>query len=131
MPGFSHEIISPRDPASGLPTGKRQHKPVLVTKPIDSGSPLLMEQFLQGVILYSVRVESFRQSGRTSPMKLYYTLELLMHVSSYSLSQEETPTRRNQAHEVREHVSFTYQKITWTWADGSEQSDVWELEPYK
>ena len=25
--GFSHEIISPRDPASGLPTGKRQHKP--------------------------------------------------------------------------------------------------------
>jgi hypothetical protein len=22
-----HEITSPRDPASGLPTGKRQHKP--------------------------------------------------------------------------------------------------------
>ena len=22
-----HEIVSPRDPASGLPTGKRQHKP--------------------------------------------------------------------------------------------------------
>ncbi|HZF48038.1 MAG TPA: type VI secretion system tube protein Hcp, partial [Polyangiaceae bacterium] len=23
----SHEIMSPRDPASGLPTGKRMHKP--------------------------------------------------------------------------------------------------------
>lgn len=23
----AHEIISPRDPASGLPTGKRMHKP--------------------------------------------------------------------------------------------------------
>jgi bacteriocin-like protein len=23
----SHEIVSPRDPASGLPTGKRMHKP--------------------------------------------------------------------------------------------------------
>src|SRR5215213_2996325 len=27
----SHEIVSPRDPASGQPTGKRLHKPVVVT----------------------------------------------------------------------------------------------------
>jgi hypothetical protein len=26
-----HEITSPRDPASGLPTGKRMHKPVSFT----------------------------------------------------------------------------------------------------
>lgn len=24
------EVVSPRDPASGLPTGKRQHKPITV-----------------------------------------------------------------------------------------------------
>ena len=29
--GFSHEVISPRDAASGMPTGKRQHKPVSTT----------------------------------------------------------------------------------------------------
>lgn len=28
--GFDHEITSPRDPASGLPTGK-QHKPITIT----------------------------------------------------------------------------------------------------
>jgi type VI secretion system secreted protein Hcp len=27
----SHEIVSPRDPASGLPTGKRMHKPFTTT----------------------------------------------------------------------------------------------------
>jgi hypothetical protein len=46
------EVVSPRDPASGLatgkrdaasglPTGKRQHKPVSVTKELDKSSPLL------------------------------------------------------------------------------------------
>jgi len=30
--GFSHEVVSPRDAASGLPTGKRQHKPVRMSK---------------------------------------------------------------------------------------------------
>jgi type VI protein secretion system component Hcp len=39
---LEEEIISPRDAASGLPTGKRQHKPVSVTKPIDKSTPLLM-----------------------------------------------------------------------------------------
>jgi hypothetical protein len=29
--GTTHEIVSPRDSASGLPTGKRQHKPFVIT----------------------------------------------------------------------------------------------------
>jgi len=34
-------LVSPRDAASGLPTGKRQHKPVRTTRPVDKASPLL------------------------------------------------------------------------------------------
>jgi len=34
-----HGIVSPRDPASGLPTGKRQHGDIVITKEIDKGSP--------------------------------------------------------------------------------------------
>src|SRR6185436_4825615 len=37
----SHEVVSPRDPASGLPTGKRMHKPFVITKELDKSSPLL------------------------------------------------------------------------------------------
>ena len=33
-----HEIVSPRDAASGLPTGKRQHKPFVITKEIDKSN---------------------------------------------------------------------------------------------
>ena len=33
------EIVSPRDAASGLPTGKRMHKPVVFTKELDKSTP--------------------------------------------------------------------------------------------
>jgi type VI secretion system Hcp family effector len=36
------EIVSPRDAASGLPIGKRQHRPVTITKTLDKSSPELM-----------------------------------------------------------------------------------------
>ena len=32
-------VTSPRDPASGLPTGKRMHKPIVITTTIDKSSP--------------------------------------------------------------------------------------------
>lgn len=36
-----NEVTSPRDAASGLPTGKRQHKPMTITKELDKSSPTL------------------------------------------------------------------------------------------
>ena len=39
--GDAAGIVSPRDPASGLPTGKRQHNDIVITKPIDKASPQL------------------------------------------------------------------------------------------
>jgi type VI protein secretion system component Hcp len=63
-------------------------------------------------------------------MELHYTLTLGdAQISNYSLSQQETPTRRNEAHEVREQIGFAYRTIQWTWSDGTQLSDVWELEP--
>jgi prepilin-type processing-associated H-X9-DG protein len=38
-----YSIVSPRDSASGLPTGKRQHKPMVITKEWDKATPLLMQ----------------------------------------------------------------------------------------
>ena len=36
---FEYEVKAPRDAASGLPTGKRQHKPMTITKEWDKSSP--------------------------------------------------------------------------------------------
>jgi len=36
-------LIAPRDSASGLPTGKRQHKPIMVVKEWGAASPALIQ----------------------------------------------------------------------------------------
>ena len=44
-------IVSPRDSASGLPTGKRMHKPFVITKELDRSSPMASDDWtkrLQG-----------------------------------------------------------------------------------
>ena len=44
----SVSIVSPRDAASGLPTGKRMHKPFVITKELDKSSPKLAEAVAKG-----------------------------------------------------------------------------------
>lgn len=51
---FALEIISPRDAASGLPTGKRMHKPFVITKEIDKSSPLIARAFYKNDIIPEV-----------------------------------------------------------------------------
>jgi hypothetical protein len=41
---FEQEVVSPRDAASGLPTGKRMHKPFVITKELDKSSPMMVRE---------------------------------------------------------------------------------------
>jgi type VI secretion system secreted protein Hcp len=110
LTGYSHEIVSPRDPASGLPTGKRMHKPLTITKEIDKSTPLLLNALTTNENLTSV-VLSLTQNGKQAA-----TVKLTnASVSGYA------------AHGLTETWSFTYQKITWTWVDGGiTAEDDWE-----
>lgn len=45
---YRTQIISPRDSQSGLPTGKRQHSPFLLTIPDATEAPELLASFLSG-----------------------------------------------------------------------------------
>jgi type VI secretion system secreted protein Hcp len=40
---FDMAIEAPRDASSGLATGKRQHKPLVITKEVDTASPKLLQ----------------------------------------------------------------------------------------
>lgn len=106
----SHEILSPRDAASGLPTGKREHKPITITKRIDKTSPLFLDALVQNENLSTVLL-TIQIGGQDA-----YTIKLTnAEVSDY------------QQHGSNETFSFTYQKITWTWLDGGiTASDDWE-----
>lgn len=128
---MEHEIVSPRDAASGLPTGRRQHKPLTIVKPIDKATPLLMKLLTNNesatVTLKFFRADSSTVGGGGKPEQ-YYTITLTNAAVS-SIRDWKPNTRDVSADRAGdlEEISFTYQKITWTWTDGGiTHEDDWE-----
>jgi type VI secretion system secreted protein Hcp len=116
--GWSHELVSPRDSTSGLPTGKRQHVPFTITKPIDKASVPMAQAMVMNENLTSVVLRAWRTTP-SGKEQHYYTVKL----TNASISQIQSEMLNNQYAEnmkleVREHVSFTYQSIEWTWEEG-------------
>jgi type VI secretion system secreted protein Hcp len=98
----SHEIISPRDPASGLPTGKRQHKPLTITMAVGASTPQMLNALVTNEILSTVLLDV---AGET------------IKLTNASLSDY-------QQHGGAATFSFTYQKIEWTVGTASTTDDL-------
>lgn len=104
----SHEIVSPRDAASGLPTGKRQHKPFVITKELDRSSPLLHQALVLNENISSFELTIVQPKSNTPA----YTVRLT------NASIASIKTLVGEDGKVVEQVAFTYQKIEWQWIDG-------------
>jgi type VI secretion system secreted protein Hcp len=128
----SHEIVSPRDPASGLPTGKRMHKPFVITKELDKSSPLLYNVLVNNENVPDWKLEfwtpQLSAAGGVGAEKQHYTVELLnANIASISFRMLNNKNPELMRYSEYEEVAFTYQKITWTWKDGGITSmDDWE-----
>jgi type VI secretion system secreted protein Hcp len=119
---FQHEVASPREAASGQATGKRQHKPLVITKEIDKSSPLLMAALTKNENLNEVTLTFYRPDKATGANELWYTITLKdAHVSDIK------STWVSEKKMSLEELSFTYEKIKWTFADGNvTHEDSWE-----
>lgn len=116
---LSHEIISPRDAASGLPTGKRQHKPFSITKQIDKSSPSLFKACIEGEPV-NVEITTFlRTGGRFIPF-VTVRLDNAFVATIGPQSADDRPT---------EEVAFYYNKISFSYAEtGTTVEDFWSGE---
>ena len=118
---FHHEIVSPRDSASGLPTGKRQHKPLTITKEIDKSTPVLLQVLVNNENLTEVILRFYGPDSKgTGVEKLVYTIKLT-NASIISIADDmlNNKTEEGIKMPVLEMLSFSYQKIEWVWTDGS------------
>ena len=123
----NHEVISPRDAASGLPTGKRQHKPFTITKEVDKSSPLLYNALVKNENITAWKLQYYAPSSAGEENQ-HYTVELV-NCSIAGIKHEMLNNKypENMQHKEREHIAFCYQKITWTWMDGGiTADDDWE-----
>ncbi len=110
---LSHEIISPRDPQTGLPTGRRVHSPLTVTMPWGPATPLFLGALASNENLIAVTVNLLGNGATVATIKLTNA-----SVASYAEAGE------------RVTFSFAYQKIEWTWLDGGITAmDDWQTSP--
>ena len=116
---FNHEVLSPRDAATGLPTGKHQHKVLTITKEIDRSTPLLMNALVTNENLRKWELRFWRPSP-SGIEKQFFTIQLLYaNISDIRMEMLDNTYPENINHKEREHISFTYQRITWTYEDGA------------
>jgi type VI secretion system secreted protein Hcp len=106
----SHEIVSPRDPATGLPTGKRQHKPIALTMAWGPSTPHFLNALANNENLSFFRLSLLSDGQEVARIEL----------TNASVAQFDE-------HGDNVTFQFTYQKIQWTWLDPNVAAeDDWE-----
>ncbi|MBT8489523.1 MAG: Hcp family type VI secretion system effector [Deltaproteobacteria bacterium] len=124
---LDHTIEIPRDTHSGLPTGKRIHLPMTTTKEMDKSSPKLYQALTSGEQLSEVLLDFYRISPTGTEEKYFTTKLENAIIVSIEAFYPETFLPANEPYKHMEKVSFTYEKIIWTWQpDGIEAEDSWK-----
>ena len=97
-----------------------------ITKEIDKSSPKLFQALTSGEQMKTVSLEYYRISPKGTEEK-YYTVKLSNAIMTNIRSWTPNclaPANQQMGH--MEDVSFTYEKITWTFEpDGIEAEDSW------
>lgn len=130
----SHSIVSPRDPQSGLPTGKRMHKPWVFTKELDKSSPILFNllctnENITSAIFKFWAPQTKGGAGAGSEVQNYTVKLTNANIASYDFRQANIRHPDLVKFAEYEEVALTYQKIEWTWHDGNISAvDDWETQ---
>lgn len=98
-------IVSPRDPQSGLPTGQRMHKPLVMTFQMSDVNEM-RAALASGELLPAVRVE-FVRAQPDGKLEQYMTYELQnAHITAYKAHPS------GGGKQGTAEITFTYEKFT-------------------
>jgi type VI secretion system secreted protein Hcp len=122
---FDTNVVIPRDPQSGQPTGLRVHKPAQLRVAFSKASPMLWQALAAGETL-QIAV-SFYRTAMTGQQEKYFTISytdcLLVEGRGY-VPDVIDEKFKNYPH--MEAWDFTYRKVDWTHEKaGTSGSDDW------
>ncbi|BBH16944.1 hypothetical protein Back2_12310 [Nocardioides baekrokdamisoli] len=116
---ISDGLTSPRDAASGLPTGQLQHSQIRVSMLAGPQTVRLIQSLTTNEVLTSCQFWFYRPSP-TGAQTNYLRIQLSnAGIGSYTLTGVANS-------KVGTTFTFTYQHIAWTWTQGGvTASDTW------
>jgi type VI secretion system secreted protein Hcp len=113
--GFSSNCLIPIDPNSGVATGSRMYRPVVITKFFDSASPLLWGALAQNKVLSEVLCEFYRPDPAGMPKpQLFFKIK--WSNVTFVDGKGYTPLvidPNNSFYQYIEDWSFTFKKVEW------------------
>jgi len=120
---WGQEIVVPIDQATGQATGKRQHKPLVIRKPVDGLSPLLYQALATNEVLSNLTIRVFKGSKA-----LLFTIKLT-NARVIRAAKEANADNKIDTVDL-EKFEFVYQTIEWTDAkSGAVSEDSWNEGP--
>jgi type VI secretion system secreted protein Hcp len=114
-----HELSSPRDPRTGLPMGPLMHNPIRITKELDKSSPLLERVMTTNENLTTWELQFWALSPTLGTEIQHYTMRLTnANIAGIEFHMPNNKHPDLQRYTEFEEVTFTYQRIDWTWTEG-------------
>ncbi|MFW9995505.1 MAG: type VI secretion system tube protein TssD [Candidatus Odinarchaeota archaeon] len=125
---YSHNLYTPTDAASGLPTGKRVHGPITMVIQFDKSAPLLYTAWSTNEKLTEVIIRFYRPNPAGDGTTQQYFTVTLENAAIRSIRDFQQNTMNPDSYmSLAKEISLVYQKITWTWEpEGLESTDDWE-----
>jgi type VI secretion system secreted protein Hcp len=110
---FDFMVVSPRDAASGLPTGKLQHRPLVLTKELAPSTPQLLQALAQGEAL-EVLLDCYGQVA-AEPFALAHSIKLTnAKVASVDFAMLDNKRPALAQYKEFEQVALTFETLEWT-----------------
>jgi type VI secretion system secreted protein Hcp len=125
---YQHGVETPRDQATGQPTGKRKYTPIKVVKRIDKASPLIISacatnESIDGTFKF------FRPNPKgDGTTEQFFTVKITNgNIASVKQMLHDTLDAQFKHYAPLEEVTFTFQKIEWTYTNGGiTAADDWQ-----
>lgn len=116
-----HSIVSPRDVATGMASGKRQHLPITLTKETDNTSPFFYQLISRNELIPKAEIFFFgfgTQGGLTTGREtnLYKITLTKAFVSKIEFAgHTDEAAKDGDRLPLTEKVSLVYELIQWEW----------------
>jgi type VI secretion system secreted protein Hcp len=132
---FTMGVTSPRDPATGQASGKRQHQPITIVKAWGAASPQGLTACANNEVLSEVEIEFTRQSA-TGQDVIYQTVRLtnasFAQIARFTGRPDGTEDTPSSGHSGTSNMmelerwAFTFQKLELHDNDGNTSfADNW------
>ena len=124
---YEQEVVTAREAGSGMATGRRQYKPLVIRKRIDKSSPLIAKALAENQVIEGT-FKFFRPNpAGDGTTEQFFTVAIKKgRVASLRQFNPDTIVPATSTEPPMEEVTFVFHTIAWTFTNGGvTHEDTW------